>query len=207
MRAVQKAKAKPQRREPVDYSPSIILKTILNLGSEFLMEQNKFVIDSNYNKTEVPADLLVEQTSQSSVKVFAARSKANAKPQKREPVYLPSIIPMNERKCIDIEPGDSSLSAYEVSKKVIHLLRHSQIVSTTRRRRSDSIWENKKHLQSDVPQIPYWSDDRWKACLAAGGGAQRRYQYCSDISGTIVYSEFFKDIQGVVSLILHYKTM
>ena len=35
---------------------------------------------------------------------------------------------MNERKWIDIEPGDSSLSAYEISKKVINLLRHSQTV-------------------------------------------------------------------------------
>ena len=33
----------------------------------------------------------------------------------------------------------------------------------------------------------YWSDDRWKACLVAGGGSKRRYQYCSDISGIIVY--------------------
>ena len=35
---------------------------------------------------------------------------------------------MNARNWIDIEPGDSSLSAYEISKKVIHLLRHSQHV-------------------------------------------------------------------------------
>ena len=42
-------------------------------------------------------------------------------------------------------------------------------------------------LQNQFPQIHYWSDDRWKACLAAGGGAKRRYQYCTDISGTIVY--------------------
>ena len=27
----------------------------------------------------------------------------------------------------------------------------------------------------------------WKACLSAGGGSKRRYQYCCDISGTIVY--------------------
>ena len=47
---------------------------------------NKFVIDSNYNNTEVPAALPEEQTSQSIVKVFAARSKAKAKPQRREPV-------------------------------------------------------------------------------------------------------------------------
>ena len=42
-----------------------------------------------------------EQASQSSVKVIAARSKAKAKRQRREPVDLPSIIPMNERKWID----------------------------------------------------------------------------------------------------------
>ena len=35
---------------------------------------------------------------------------------------------MNERKWIVIEPGNSSLSAYEISKKVIYLLRHSQTV-------------------------------------------------------------------------------
>ena len=82
---------------------------------------NKFVIDSNYNNTEVPADLLEEQASQSSVKVLEARSKAKAKPQRREPVDSPSTIPMNERKWIDIEPEESSLSAYEISKKVITL--------------------------------------------------------------------------------------
>ena len=32
-----------------------------------------------------------------------------------------------------------------------------------------------------------WSDDRWKVCLAAGGSSNRRYQYCSDISGTMLY--------------------
>ena len=32
-----------------------------------------------------------------------------------------------------------------------------------------------------------WSDDRWKACLGAGGGSKRRYQYCSDDSGRILY--------------------
>ena len=79
---------------------------------------NKFVIDSNNNDTE-SFDLPEEQALQLKVKDFACQSKAKAKP---------SIIPMNETKWIDIEPGDSSLSAYEVSKKVIHLLRHSQTV-------------------------------------------------------------------------------
>ena len=90
---------------------------------------NKFVIDSNYNNTEIPADLPEEQASQSIVKVFAARSKAKAKPQRRELVdYSPSIIPMKERNWIYIDPGNYSLSAYEVSKKVINLLRRNQTV-------------------------------------------------------------------------------
>ena len=53
---------------------------------------NKYVVDSNYNNTVVPADLPEEQASQSSVKVIAARSKAKAKPQKRETVQLPTTI-------------------------------------------------------------------------------------------------------------------
>ena len=152
------------------------------------------MIDSNNNDTEIPEYLPEEQASQLMVKDFAVRSKAKAKPQRREPVdFSPSIIPMSGRKWIDIEPGNSSLSAYEISKKVIHLLRHSQIVQ----REEDGavqFWRIKNYLQSQFPRIPYWSDDRWKACLAAGGGgAKRRYQYCTDDSGTIVY---FRALQG-----------
>ena len=83
------------------------------------------MIDSNNNNTEVSEDLPEEQALQLKVKDFAARLKAKAKPQRREPVDSPSIIPMNVRKWIDFEPGNSSLSAYEISKKVMHLLRHS----------------------------------------------------------------------------------
>ena len=93
---------------------------------------------------------------------------------------------MNERKWIDIEPGDSSLSTYDISKKVINLLRRSQTVQ----REDDGavqFWKIKNFLQNQFPQVPYWPDDRWKACLAAGGGVKRRYQYCTDISGTIIY--------------------
>ena len=153
---------------------------------------NKFVMDSNNNDTEVSDDLPEEQASQLKMKDFACRSKAKAKPQRREPVDSPSIIPINERKWIDIEPGNSSLSAHEISKKVIHLLRHSQTVQ----REEDGavqLWRIKNYLQNEFPQTTYWSDDRWKVCLAAGGGAERRYQYCTDISGTIVY---FRALQG-----------
>ena len=151
------------------------------------------MIDSNNNDTEIPEDLPEGQALQLEVKDFACRSKAKAKPQRRDPVdYAPSIIPIRERKWIDIEPGNYSLSAYEVSKKVIHLLRHLQQVQ----REDDGaiqFWRIEEHLQSQFPQVPYWSDDRWKACLAAGGGAKRRYQYCTDVSGIIIY---FRARQG-----------
>ena len=154
---------------------------------------NKFVMNSNNTDTEVPEDQLEEQALQLKVKDFARRSKAKAKPQRRKPADSSSgTIPMNQRNWIDIEPGKQSLSAYEVSKKVIHLLRHSQQVQ----REDDGavhFWRIKEHLQSQFPQSPHWSDDRWKACLAAEGGAKRRFQCCTDDSGTIVY---FRSLQG-----------
>ena len=154
---------------------------------------NKFVMDSNNNDTEVPEDQPEKQALQLNMKDFACRSKAKAKPQRREPAgHPPSIIPMNARNWIDIEPGNSSLSEYEVSKKVIHLLRHSQ---KAQREEDGAVhfWRIKENLQNQFPQSIHWSDDRWKACLAAGGGAKRRFQYCTDVSGIIVY---FRALQG-----------
>ena len=165
---------------------------------------NKFMLDSNYNNTEVPADLPEEQASQLNVKVFAARSKAKAKPQKREPVDLPSIIPMKERKWIDIEPGESSLSAYEVSKKVINLLRHSQYNEKTMEQfnsgRSRIIFGINFHKYSIGRMI-------------VGKFAWQQEERKGDISTALIFqeqlfiSELFKDIQDVISLILHYRTM
>ena len=126
-------------------------------------------------------------------KDFACRSKAQAKPQRREPTGSSSkIIPTERRNWIDIEPGKHSLSAYEVSKKVIYLLRHSQ---QAQREEDGAVhfWRIRENLQNQFPPIPHWSDDRWKACLAAGGGAKRRFQYCTDDSGIIVY---FRALQG-----------
>ena len=113
---------------------------------------------------------------------------------------------MNERKWIDIEPGESSFSAYEISKKVINLLRHSQ---TLQREEDGAIefYKIKFYLRNHSSQVQHWSDDRWKSCLAAGGGSKRRYQYCSDNSGTIIYLRALQGHSGRNSLILCYSTM
>ena len=91
-------------------------------------------------------------------KDFACRSKAKAKPQRREPAgSSPRIVPIERRNWIDIEPGKYSLSEYEVSKKVIYLLRHSQQVH----REEDGavhFWRMKENLQNQFSQSIHWSD-------------------------------------------------
>ena len=85
------------------------------------------MMNLNNNEQEIPEDQPEEQALQLDAKDFVIRSKAKAKPQRKEPGESSSIIiPMDRRHWIDIEPRKySSLSAYEISKKVIHLLRHS----------------------------------------------------------------------------------
>ena len=141
--------------------------------------------DSIEDNTENPADPQEEQVPQTSTSVVAARSKAKAKPQPREFTGT-ATIPLRERRWIDIEPSKQDLDSYDLSKKVINLLRHNQALQ----REEDGAIEFCKikfHLRNHHSQIQNWSDDRWKACLAAGGGSKRRYQYCSDNLGTILY--------------------
>ena len=90
---------------------------------------NKLVTNLNNNEKENPDDHFEEHALKLDAKEFACRSKTKAKPQRREPVgSSPRIVPIGRRNWIDIEQGNCSLSAYEVSKKVIHFLRHSQKV-------------------------------------------------------------------------------
>ena len=78
---------------------------------------------------------------------------------------------------------------------MISLLRHNQ---TVQREENGAIqfYRIKFHLRNHSSQVQHWSDDRWKACLAAGGGSKRRCQYCSDISGTTVYLQALQGHSG-----------
>ena len=146
----------------------------------------KYVNDSIEDDTENLADSQEEEDVPTSSGVVAARSKAKAKPQPRESIGT-TTFPLCERKWIDIEPSKQDLEeSYDLSKKVINLLRHNQKLH----REEDGaiqFYKIKFHLRDHHPQIQNWSDDRWIACLAAGGGSKRRYQYCSDNLGSIIY--------------------
>ena len=154
---------------------------------------NKFVMNLNNNGTEIPEDQLEEYALKLDAKDFACRSKAKAKPQRREPAgSSPRIVPIGRRNWIDIEPRKYSFSDYEVSKKVTYLLRHSQHVHREEDR-AVQFWRIKEILQKYFWHCPHWSESKWKKSLARGGGDKRRFQYCTDASGTIVY---FRALQG-----------
>ena len=107
----------------------------------------------------------------------------------------PRIVPVGRMNWIDIEPGKYSFSDFEVSKTATYLLRHSQHVH----REEDGavhFWRIKENLQSQFPHSPHWSDSRWKVCLAGGGGNKIRFHYCTDSSGTIVYSRALQGHSG-----------
>ena len=165
----------------------------------------KYVVDSIQDNTEIPADPQKEQVPQASTSVVAARSKAKAKPQPRVLVGTTATIPIHERRWIDIEPSKQNLASCDISKKVINLLRHNQ---TREEDGAIEFCKIKFHLRNHHSQKQNWSDDRWKACLAAGGRSKRRYQYCSDNLGTIIsVSVLFTDTLEAIVLILLYRTM
>ena len=112
---------------------------------------------------------------------FASRSKAKAKPQRRELAGSSRrTILIGERNWTDVEPGEYSLSDYELSNKLIHLLRHGSLP-----RENDGaieFWRIEVNLQKHFLYCHHWSDDKWKKNMARGGGNKKRFQYCTDSS-------------------------
>ena len=143
----------------------------------------------NINETESTQVQLEEYALKLDAKDLACRSKAKAKPQRRE-LAGSSSFSLKEGIASILNEGNT-LSEYEISKKEIYLLRHSQQVN----REEDGVvhyWRMKENRQNQFPQSIHWSDDRWKAC-SAGGGNKRKFSYCTDSQGSIVC---FRALQG-----------
>ena len=145
---------------------------------------NKFVMDLNNNEQETSQ--FEEYALRLNASDSASRSKAKAKPQRRESASSSTrTVRIGERTWTDVEPGQYSISDYEVSKKLIHLLRHGSLP-----RENDGaikFWRIKDNLQKHFLYCHHWSDDKWKKSMARGGGNKKRYQYCTDSSGAILY--------------------
>ena len=109
--------------------------------------------------------------------------------QNHKDVFLPAhpqkMYPLGERTWTDIEPQDYSSIDYPVSTQLITLLGHGHLP-----REDDGaieFWRIKEYLRNDLERSQHWSDEKWKSTMAKGGGNKKRFQYCTDPSGEILY--------------------
>ena len=149
----------------------------------------KFAMNLNNNETDIPEDQLEEYALKLDAKDFACISKAKAKPQRREPAgSSPRTVSIGKRTWTEIEPGNYSFSDYEVSKKVMYLLRHSQKVH----REEDGavhFWRTKKifRISSHTLLIGLTVSGKY------AWQEEEEIREDSNSSGTIVY---FRALQG-----------
>ena len=54
----------------------------------------------------------------------------------------------------------------------------------------------KDNLQKHFLYCHHWSDEKWKKSMARGGGNKKRYQYCTDSSGAILYLRALQSHSG-----------
>ena len=123
-----------------------------------------------------------------------------------ELVDTPSIIPMHERKWIDIEPSAPTLAAYEVSKKVTSLLRHNQAVQ---REKMEQLNSTERNYILEVIL------DKYSIGLMSVGNLvwQQEEVQEEDISIALIFREqsftsvLFRDTLGIILLNLRCRTM
>ena len=167
-------------------------ETILTPGAQFIMDQiGLWWIWTTMNKKfQKFSSKNIRKNWMRKILHADQRPKQNHKEENLP--ALPRTVPIGKRTWTDVELGKYS-SDYEVSKKVMYLLCHSQHAH----REEDGavqFWRTQENLQKYFLHSPHLSDSKWKACLAAGGGGNKKiFQYCTDSSGTIVY---FRAFQG-----------
>ena len=155
----------------------------------------KLVTNLNDNEQETSEMQFDNFALKSNACAFASRSKANAKPQRRTSASSSTTtILVGERTWTDIEPQEYSLSEYSVSKKLVILLRHGSLP-----REDDGaieFWRIKDYLQNHFVYSQHWSDEKWKSIMVRGGGNKKRFQYCTDSSGEILFLRALQSHSG-----------
>ena len=162
------------------------------------------MIDSIEDNTEIPADPQEEQIPQTCTSVVAARSKAKAKPQPRELAGTTATIPIHERRWIDIEPSKQDRDSYDLSKKVIYLLRHNQTLQS----------EEDGAIEFCKIKFHLRNHHKYRIGLMIDGKLVwlQEEDLNEDISIALIIWEqlstsvLFKDILEAISLILRYRT-
>ena len=122
---------------------------------------NKLVTNLNNNELKTSKVQFEDYSLKSNARAFASRSKAKAKPQRRESASSSTrTISIGERIWTDVEPGEYSISEYEVSKKLIHLLRDGSLPRENHG--AIEFWRIKDNLEKYFLHCHHWSDDKWK---------------------------------------------
>ena len=150
--------------------------------------------------TENLADSQEKESVPTSSSVVAARSKAKAKPQTRESIGM-TTIPLRERKWIDIEPSKQDLESYDLSKKVINLLRHNQKLH---REEDGAIQFYKIEFHLLKYRIGPMIDG--KLVWLQAEDPNEDISIALIIWDQLFISVLFKDILEAISLILRYRT-
>ena len=86
-------------------------------------------------------------------------------------------LPYHHCDWIDVEPGQYDKSCFEVSKKMIRLLRHDPAVL----REEDGAVEFRilaPVFRSEFASSQFWSIRTWLNYLQKGRGPKKRFQYC-----------------------------
>ena len=171
---------------------------------------NKLVTNLNKDQDDNEQETSEMQFEEYALKLnagdFASRSKAKAKPQRRDSASSSTrTILIGERTWTDVEPGKYSLSDFSVSKKLISLLRHGSLL-----RDNDGaifFWRIFDYLQDRFVFSHHWSDEKWKIAMAGEEDTRKYFSIVLILQEQFCTSELFKVIQDAISLIFHYRTM
>ena len=167
---------------------------------------NKLVTNLNNNEQETSEVQFEEYALKLNASDFACRSKAKAKPQRRISASSSTrTIPIGERIWTDVEPGEYSLSDYEVSKKLIHLLRHGSL-----HRENDGaieFWRTKDDLQKKSGIVIIGPTTSGRKAWQEEEETRKDTSIVLILQEQFCTSELSKAIQDAVSLILLYRTM
>ena len=105
-----------------------------------------------------------------------------------------SIIPIRERKWIDVDTPPFDHSCFAVSKVMIRLLRHGTSIP----REDDEAVRFEdlvKEFEAKFYGPSHWSVNARMTYLAKGGGQKKRFHYCLNPNSSKLFL-FFKAIQG-----------
>ena len=180
--------------QPVAYKVSMEWKSELSLWTDISHSWvrishglNKLVTnlnnkDEDDNEQETSEMQFEEHALKLNAGDFASRSKAKAKPQRRDSASSSTrTIPIGERGT-DVEPGNIRSLIIQCRRNWSIFFVMEVYLETDG---AIKLWRLKDHLRNIFEHSQNLSDDMWKSKMAGGGGHKKRFQYCT-ASGEIL---------------------